>query len=187
MDAPTTEEEIKNWIEWHPGVKMYVTENGTTGAVTPDGDMIALSSNKGEGTAMFEWQIKNGGFKLDSYDSNYGLYRKLGFEINSWTPFNPEVNKHWKPNYLPEDVVFMTYKGSKSQLSSNIEEVDENYIERELNHYKSIIPASVDSPKSNGETDWGYDKAKDIRNNYVDDNKKELKKEWDNNPVFNTE
>lgn len=39
VEAPTSEDEIQEWIKNHKGVKMYVTSNGTTGAVTPSGDM----------------------------------------------------------------------------------------------------------------------------------------------------
>ena len=169
VEAPTTEEEIQEWIDNHKGVKMFVTKNGTTGAVMPDGDMISLSSSvKGEGAAMFEWQIAHGGYKLDSYDGNYGLYRHLGFVPVSWTPFNKEfADPAWAGSGAPEEhIVFMVYggKGAKSSASS-----DELELERE--HFENTTPPSTDTTttKANGETEtkYGYDIAHDKRENYI--------------------
>lgn len=167
VDAPTTEKEIREWIEWHPGVKMYVTDNGTTGAVTPEGDMIALSSSvKGEGSAMFEWQIKNGGRFLDSYEGNYNLYRHLGFVPVSYTPFNEEyVDKGWyntekKPR---EDVIFMVYGGKQSKPK-------EWNQTNELRRFKQTHPSQMDTMNPNtGEVkESGYDKAEQQRKNLLE-------------------
>lgn len=168
VDAPVGEQDVLDWIKYHEGVKMYVTPNGTTGAVMPNGDMIALSSGKkGEGSAMFEWQIQNGGRFLDSYDGNYGLYRKLGFEPVSYTPFNADYAKGWDPNInKPEDVVFMVYGGEKAKSNLSRKE-----LEAELKTWKQGHQAQYDSVNDEtGEEEWGYDKAEHQRNEFINDN-----------------
>lgn len=174
VEAPTSEKEIQEWIKNHKGVKMYVTSNGTTGAVTPSGDMISLSSSvKGEGSAMFEWQIAHGGIKLDSYDGNYGLYRHLGFVPVSWTPFNKEyADPAWHGSGAGEEnIVFMTYggKGAKSNLSREA-------LERERQQFENTVTPSTDKTGLNDEgetvvTSYGYDEAQSKRDDYIKDNK----------------
>ena len=168
VDSPQTEKEIKDWLKWHEGVKMYVTENGTTGAVMPNGDMIALSSSvSGEGAAMFEWQIQHGGRMLDSYDGNYGLYRHLGVMPVSYTPFNEQYAKGWnKYTNRPEDVVFMVYggKGAKSTKTPA-------QLEQELKDWKGSHTAQLDSANGPDNVEYGYDKAEEQRSEFLKDNK----------------
>ncbi len=168
VDVMDTPEDMEEWIKDHPGVKMYVTENGTTGAVMPNGDMIALSSSKGgEGSAMFEWQINNGGRFLDSYDGNYGMYRHLGFVPVSYTPFNPEYVKGWKPEYGAEDVVFMVYGGKQAKSNMTPKQMKDD-----LKMWKQSHPAQYDSVNDKtGKEEWGYDKAEHQRTEFVKDNK----------------
>ena len=175
VSVPQTPEDIQDWIKDHPGVKMYITSNGTTGAVTPDGDMISLSSHAHEGAQMFEYQIQNGGRKLDTFDGNYGLYRKLGFVPVSYTPFNAEIAKNdgWKPEYGSEDVVFMVYGGNESKSIKN-----KSQLKTELKEWKKRTTPQTDTPGSEEYEDSGYAKAEQQRNRLLNTYGNDFQKIW---------
>lgn len=163
VSVPQTPKDVETWIKDHPGVKMYITDKGTTGAVTPEGDMISLSSHAHEGAPMFEYQLKNGGRMLDTFDGNYGLYRKLGFVAVSWTPFNPNIAKKdgWTPSYEPEDVIFMVYGGKESKSIKNVPQH-----KTELKKWKKRTTPQIDTGTEY--EDSGYFKAETIRNNHME-------------------
>ena len=107
--------------------KMYVTENGSTIAIKPDGDIISVCANisgmKDSTRALLEFAVKNGGSKFDSYSGNYGVYRYCGFEPRSWCEgveeFYPDSwKKGHKTNpekYKKEHIIFFEYTGKQSK------------------------------------------------------------------------
>ena len=106
---------------------MYVTKNGSTAAVKPDGDIISVCTNtngkKDSIRTLLEFTIKNGGTKFDSYSGNYGVYRHCGFEPRSWCEgvyeFYPDSwKKGHKTNpetYKTEHIIFFEYTGKQSK------------------------------------------------------------------------
>ena len=66
--------------EEHPNAKKYTTPGGSTVAITPDGDIVALCRN--ENDSLHGWQLikfaaKNGGIKLDSFSGNHDFYARI--------------------------------------------------------------------------------------------------------------
>ena len=128
--------------------ELFKTKNGSTIAITPDGDIISVCANplKGKrdsGKALLEFAVEHGGTKLDSFDGNFKFYQKCGFEPISRCKFNEDINirpDDWRPKKdKPEDVVFFKYTG-KNNTYKTIEE------------FRNSIDASMD-----------YDEAWEIR------------------------
>ena len=97
-------------------MKCYTTENGSTIAITEDGDIISVASTKrGEGRSLIEFAVNHGGVKLDSYDGNYGYYTHMGFEPISWTKFNEAyAPSDWNKNRDDkEPIIFFKYTGKE--------------------------------------------------------------------------
>ena len=98
--------------------KLFVTKNGSTVAITSDGDIISVCSNikgkKDSTRALMEYAVKNGGTKLDSYDGNFGFYTHIGFEPVSYCKFdiNYAPNDWRKGIDSQEPIVFFKYKGN---------------------------------------------------------------------------
>lgn len=145
--AKLTVDEVDRWrvdsthsVENYIKDKLMVTKGGSTFAITPDCDIISVCRNGNDtlrGKNLMELAVKNGGIKLDSYDGNYGFYRKCGFEPVSWTKFD----KQYAPDGWvegrddEEDIVFFKYTGEKSKLSINelkeeLEEFKKNTIQK---------------------------------------------------------
>lgn len=101
------------------GAKVYVSEGGSTFALTKDGDIISVCKKIGDSTTsgheLLEKAVKAGGKKLDSFDGNFGFYLRNGFEPVSWTAFDENyAPKGWvKGRDKPEPVVFFKYTGKK--------------------------------------------------------------------------
>ena len=157
---------------------MYITPNGTTVAVNGE-DIIAVASppGVGEGITAVQWAIDNGGHKLDSYESNYGLYRKLGFKANSYTPFKEGVNPHWKNGRdEKEDIIFMTYEGKGARGPYN--KTPKQYNDSLQNNIKPKIQKYEDIPGSDEWEDSGYYKAQTARDKYITEHRSKLKEKW---------
>ena len=123
--------------EEHPNAKKYTTPGGSTVAITPDGDIVAVCKNKNDkqvyGKQLIEFAVKNGGVKLDSFSGNHDFYTRNGFEPVSWTRFNDEEKVRpddWKPEYDKEPVVFYKYTGKATNES--------------LEDFKNRVPESKD-------------------------------------------
>lgn len=145
VDSPSAEE----FDEYHPGAKKYITQGGSTFAVTSDGDIVGVCKKPGDsksGTDLLKMAVANGGKKLDAFSKLYDFYSKNGFEPVSWTPFDKEyAPPGWKPGYEEEPVIFWKYTGNRTSYKG-------------LNDFLNSVEASAD-----------YDTAKNIRD-------KELKK-----------
>ena len=133
------------------GCKMYVTKNGSTVAVKPDGDIISVCTNtngkKDSIRALLEFTIKNGGTKFDSYSGNYGVYRHCGFEPRSWCEgvyeFYPDSwKKGHKTNpetYKTEHIIFFEYTGKQSKYLDADEFISiEEYKGKDYDHAERI-------------------------------------------------
>lgn len=122
--------------EEHPNAKKYTTPGGSTVAITPDGDIVALCRNENDslrGWQLMKFAVKNGGVKLDSFSGNHEFYTKNGFEPVSWTRFVDEEKVRpddWKPEYDKEPVVFYKYTGKATNES--------------LEDFKNRVPESKD-------------------------------------------
>ena len=72
--------------------KLFVAANGSTVAVTPDGDIISVCTNADDrsvrGSDLIQKAVENGGVKLDSFSGNHGFYVRNGFEPVSWCEFD---------------------------------------------------------------------------------------------------
>ena len=107
--------------EEHPNAKKYTTPGGSTVAITPDGDIVALCRNENDkqvyGKQLIEFAVKNGGNKLDAYSGLWKFYSKNGFEPVSWTPFNEKyAPSNWnKGRDEPELVIFWKYTGNTTE------------------------------------------------------------------------
>lgn len=109
---------------------MYVTEHGSTTAIDKHGDIISLCAkipkgqkkSKDSSRALLEFATKNGGTKLDSYDGNYGFYRRCGFEpvsycdfIEDFAPDAWKEGRKIKPNkFRKEKIIFFKHTGKQS-------------------------------------------------------------------------
>lgn len=178
VESPQTPKAMEDWIADHPNAKMYVTPNGTTVAVNGE-DIISVASPQGvgEGITAVQWAISQGGRKLDSYESNYGFYRKLGFKVNSYTPFKEGVNEFWvKERDNPEDIIFMTYEGKEARGAYNMGR--KQYDELLQRYVKPNVEVGYDTAGSDEWEDTGYYKAQVARDGYIEENRPELEKKW---------
>lgn len=109
------------------GCKCFVSEGGSTVAVTSDGDIISVckaanETTRGVGAKLLEQAVENGGTKLDSFAGNHKFYTANGFEPVSWTPFNEEyAPPGWaESGSSPEPVVFYKYVGKGNVKGTDI-------------------------------------------------------------------
>ena len=115
------------------GCKMYITKNGSIVAIKPDGDIISVCANangkKDSTRALLEFATKNGGTKLDSYDGNYGFYRRCGFKPVSYClgeeDYYPDAwkkgRKEKQDEFEKENIMFFIYNG-KPILKAKLED-----------------------------------------------------------------
>lgn len=98
----------------------YILGDGSTVAVTKDGDIISVCKNAGDkvrGADLISFAVEHGGVKLDAYSGIYGFYLKCGFEPVSWTPWNGEyAPPGWKAGRDKEEhVIFYRYTGNRQE------------------------------------------------------------------------
>lgn len=111
--------DVHNYLDY-TDCKLFITKNGSTIAITPDGDIISVCANplKGKrdsGKALLEFAVEHGGTKLDSFDGNFKFYQKCGFEPISWCKFDKDYSpKGWFEKYDEEHVLFFNYTGKKN-------------------------------------------------------------------------
>lgn len=94
--------------------ELVVSDNGSTFAIRPDGDIIAVcKAGKDRGYKIIQEAVKHGGDRLDSFSGNNQFYMANGFEPVCYIDFNPEyAPPDWNPNRdRYEDVVFYKYTG----------------------------------------------------------------------------
>ena len=101
-------------------MQCYTTKNGSTVAITKDGDIVSVCSNYGKdkGRTLLEYAIKSGGTKLDSFDGNWEVYTHCGFEPVSWCKFEEKyAPSGWKKERdNPEPIVFFKYSGKNEHI-----------------------------------------------------------------------
>lgn len=113
--------EVSEDIAYYADCRMFITENGSTLAIREDGDIISVCAFKENGEsldssrALLEFATKNGGDRLDSFDGNYGFYRRCGFEPVTHIEFNEEyAPPGWtKERDLKENVIFFKCTGEE--------------------------------------------------------------------------
>ncbi len=143
-----TDPNAKKFDEEHPNAEKYITTaGGSTVAITPDGDIVAVCKNKRDtqrGTDLMEFAVKNGGKKLDSFSGNHKFYTKTGFEPVSWTRFDRQfAPDDWDEIRDDEEpIIFYKYTGNTT------DEKAEDFIKR--------VPESKN-----------YDEAKAIRDKEI--------------------
>lgn len=130
------------------GHKLYVTEKGSTVAVTSDGDIISVCRHEDDsirGTDLLKKAVANGGKKLDAFEGLYRFYSKNGFEPVSWCEFDEEYAPDgWDKNKDDrESIIFWKYTGKINNISK------EDFFEK--------------TKKSNS-----YDEAMEKRNNEME-------------------
>nr|DAY80268.1 MAG TPA: hypothetical protein [Caudoviricetes sp.] len=105
------------------GARSFLTGNGTSGfAITPDGDIIGVFSNKAAGAPFGMTQqilplaVANGGVKLDCYGERLvSLYERNGFAPVARVKFDPaQANPGWTPDKGSPDIYFMMHKGDSA-------------------------------------------------------------------------
>lgn len=130
----------------------YVTEGGSTIAIKPDGNIVAVCRNtndKARGYEILKMAVDKGGIKLDSFSGNNSFYQKNGFEPISWCDFDINEAPHdWKNTYKKEIIVFYSYTGRMR---------NDNEIETEAD-IKNRIPKSK-----------GYFEAEKARDDYIEE------------------
>lgn len=118
-------DDIANYVD----CRMFITENGSTLAIREDGDIISVCAFKENGEsldssrALLEFATRNGGDRLDSFDGNYGFYRRCGFEPVTHIEFNEE---YAPPGWIkgkddPENVIFFKYTGEEVKNAQSVE------------------------------------------------------------------
>lgn len=170
------------------GVRSFLTGNGTSGfAITPDGDIIGVFSNKAAGAPKgMTWQIlptavENGGVKLDCYGERLvNLYEDNGFVPVARVEFNPEyANPGWTADKGSPDIYFMMHNGDspdtivqkqgKYQLSTQ-EELNElpvmSYDEAAAYRDKLISKQRGSDTTSVGAAPSGFDPLSHAANEY---------------------
>lgn len=113
------------------GVKVYITDGGSTFAIKPDGDIISVCKNKEtdkdlNARDLMAAAVERGGTHLDSYSGNVGFYAKCGFEVVSRCRFDERyAPPGWeKGRDKPEDIYFMKYVGVGKVREYTPEEVE---------------------------------------------------------------
>lgn len=109
VDKQSSEDLIKMHAE------MFVSENGSTYAIKPDGDIIAVcKSGNDKGSMVIQHAIKNGGDRLDSFSGNNEFYMRNGFEPVCYIDFDPSyhIDGFDPESDTPEPVVFYRYTGN---------------------------------------------------------------------------
>ena len=105
------------------GARSFLTGNGTSGfAITPDGDIIGVFSNKAAGAPFGMTQqilplaVANGGVKLDCYGERLvSLYERNGFTPVARVKFDPaQANPGWTPDKGSPDIYFMMHNGDSA-------------------------------------------------------------------------
>lgn len=105
------------------GARSFLTGNGTSGfAITPDGDIIGVFSNKAAGAPfgmtqqILPFAVANGGVKLDCYGERLvSLYERNGFVPVARVKFDPaQANPGWTPDKGSPDIYFMMHKGDSA-------------------------------------------------------------------------
>lgn len=105
------------------GARSFLTGNGTSGfAITPDGDIIGVFSNKAAGAPFGMTQqilplaVANGGVKLDCYGERLvNLYERNGFVPVARVKFDPaQANPGWTPDKGSPDIYFMMHNGDSA-------------------------------------------------------------------------
>lgn len=105
------------------GARSFLTGNGTSGfAITPDGDIIGVFSNKAAGAPFGMTQqilplaVANGGVKLDCYGERLvSLYERNGFTPVARVKFDPDqANPGWTPDKGSPDIYFMMHNGDNA-------------------------------------------------------------------------
>lgn len=108
--------------EYKDAKALLVTEGGSCAAVKADGDIVSLCKREGDpirAKEILAEAVARGGDRFDSFEGNWDLYTKNGFEPVSWTP--------WNDDYAPagwsidagnkrEDVIFFRYSGKMKDL-----------------------------------------------------------------------
>lgn len=113
-------------VDDYKDCKLYTTKNGSTAAITKDGDIISVCSNNYDGKnhdsirALLEYCVKQGGNKLDSFDANYRIYRHCGFAPVSYCKFDKEfAPEGWKKDRDKEEsIIFFKYIGKESKYKT---------------------------------------------------------------------
>lgn len=95
--------------------ELVVSDNGSTFAIRPDGDIIAVCrAGEDKGYKIIQEAVKHGGDRLDSFSGNNQFYMMNGFEPVCYIDFNPEyAPPDWNPKQDDaEEVVFYQYTGN---------------------------------------------------------------------------
>lgn len=105
------------------GARCFVSQNGSTLAVTADADIISVCVNNADkgiikGAKIIELAIEMGGNHLDCFSGLTDFYKKCGFEEKGRFPWNHDYDKEmeangWKPEYGEEDIVLFELPSAK--------------------------------------------------------------------------
>lgn len=125
-------------LDWIKDAQLYRTKNGSTLAIRPDGDIVAVAGKLGDdgypldnSEALLAYAVSKGGNKLDSFDGNWRFYRKCGFIPRTYLDFDKDFAPDgWKEGRdLEEKVIFMEYANDKKYLDGNdvIKEMSDFY------------------------------------------------------------
>ena len=92
---------------------MYISDNGGTYALKPDGDIIAVCKRgKDRGSLLIKNAISNGGDRLDSFSGNHMFYMSQGFEPVCYIKFDTDYPPEDFPkNAHRENIIFYRYTG----------------------------------------------------------------------------
>lgn len=106
-------------VENYEKTRNYTQKNGSTFAITGDGDIISVCKNENDinarGKDIMEEAVRRGGKKLDSFSGNHSFYQQCGFEPISWCDFDEEfAPPDWDPKTCKkEPIIFYMYTGNK--------------------------------------------------------------------------
>lgn len=104
--------------------RCYVTEKGSTVAISGDGDIISLCRHSKDtdfrGKDLLAFAKDNGGYKLDCYSGLADFYERNGFHLVDRWAWDPQyAPSDWKPIFGEEDVLFYETVIDDDTLSIN--------------------------------------------------------------------
>ena len=98
-----------------------VTANGSTYAVSKDGNISCMCVKKGgdeHGKDILKKAIERGGYKLQAFGKDlFRFYTKNGFTPVSWTKFDRKRSPEgWEERFGEEPLIFYAYTGNKQEF-----------------------------------------------------------------------
>lgn len=140
--------------------KCYVSERGSTLAISEDGAILSLCRHKADrgnfsGADMVEFAKEHGGYKIDCYSGLSRLYEECGFEVVGQIAWNrASAPKDWKPEYGQEDILSMQYYDDFNDLGLGRERVQKLIRSESVYECEKAIAELLNECSKIDDPDW---------------------------------